>query len=684
MEPNAPIKFRVGCPSCHTKFLVAERMLGLGVKCPKCGSHFRIPSRQSAAIPVRPRAASPSGKPGDYKATEARGGPSDDVMSTPQSEEVPGARGMKLALWAVIVVIVVVAVLGVLLGPMIPGSLSDRRIGMGIGDRTAPVGQEAEARMAAEMAKVREQMQMAAPPPMPPRAATDLAVRPPTVSPLEQGTAGVQRGGSGAPPAGTGASQGAGASRLEVPSIRPSQDKSGVNTIWFVLSQDGQHYACVVGRRFNCRVVLDGQEGKSYQEVWSLAISPDGRHVAYSVALSAGGEGLTEGQVVVVDGKEGPTYDLIQGTPVFSPDSRRVAYVGSKDGRLRVVLDGKEYKEYPLHGIDEKSLTFSPDSRRFAYIGVTGEKDRFVVIDRKECEKYRHVEAPVFSADSKRLAYVAVHHSGGNSVVVNGEIGPKYDMILEMSFSLDGKRLTYMAQREFGWSVVLDGRELGEGTYPVFSPDSKRFAYVVTHQKSAYPFKKAVAVVDGTEHQEHDEIIGDKVFFSPDSRRVAYVVKSRDSCFVVIDGQKQYPLASPDGGYTSPVFRDTRLVFSFSPDSQHVAYVATQGNKQWVVVDGKPGKAYSQIEDGPYFSPDSRHVAYLDVEGEMRDLTVRRFLVVAGIGGIEYRLDTHGLRTMLMLNWPPERRVFFDGVRAAYVWTVFDGAVHKIEMQLTR
>ena len=50
---------------------------------------------------------------------------------------------------------------------------------------------------------------------------------------------------------------------------------------------------------------------------------------------------------MVVDGVEGKEYDGIgQGSLVFSPDSKRVAYAAQRGGKQLVVVDGVEGKEY--------------------------------------------------------------------------------------------------------------------------------------------------------------------------------------------------------------------------------------------------------------------------------------------------------------------------------------------------
>lgn len=84
MEPNVPIKLRIGCPFCHARFLVAEHMLGHGTKCPKCGSHFRIPARRPGMTPAKPAAESSPDKPADQATAETSEAPSDNVTPAAQ------------------------------------------------------------------------------------------------------------------------------------------------------------------------------------------------------------------------------------------------------------------------------------------------------------------------------------------------------------------------------------------------------------------------------------------------------------------------------------------------------------------------------------------------------------------------------------------------------------------------
>jgi hypothetical protein len=145
---------------------------------------------------------------------------------------------------------------------------------------------------------------------------------------------------------------------------------------------------------FKCLVVVDGVEGNGYGSIEGPPVfSPDSRRVAYA-AVAGSGEKL-----VVVDGVEGQQYgDIVASSLVFSPDSRRVAYVAERGGGKQfVVVDGVEGNEYggglarpgfgPTPGVLEGSLVFSPDSRRVAYLAQRGDK-ALVVVDGVEGKEY--------------------------------------------------------------------------------------------------------------------------------------------------------------------------------------------------------------------------------------------------------------------------------------------------------
>jgi hypothetical protein len=165
------------------------------------------------------------------------------------------------------------------------------------------------------------------------------------------------------------------------------------------------------------------------------------------------------------------------------------------------------------------------------------------------------VPSIVFSHDAKRVAYAAstVYSTatskkvGEKFIVIDGEPdGGKYDGVAGLSFSPDGKRFGFAAKRGYDILSVVDGKEfptnirgrfpLNPATVgaPVFSPDSRHFAYVRSRTKAGKQFWKGKAggdleiVVNGATSGPFDRV-ADLVWVSPDGLRV--VACRNEQCF---------------------------------------------------------------------------------------------------------------------------------------------------------
>src|SRR5262249_41368918 len=125
-------------------------------------------------------------------------------------------------------------------------------------------------------------------------------------------------------------------------------------------SPDSRRLIYGVARFAKRWMVLDGVEGRLYDSGFPTpAFSPDSQHVAYWAS-----HGLTT--LFVLDGveREGYPGELASDAPItFSSDSSRAAYWESS-GELAVVGGGKE-RTY-RYGYGEP--VFSPDSRHLAWV----------------------------------------------------------------------------------------------------------------------------------------------------------------------------------------------------------------------------------------------------------------------------------------------------------------------------
>lgn len=185
-----------------------------------------------------------------------------------------------------------------------------------------------------------------------------------------------------------------------------------------------------------CAVFVDGVEGKRYDGIGNITFSPDSKRLAYGAWASApaqGAAGTVQVSVCVVDGVESKNYRMERNEmnnaavfmngggmfikPIFSPDSKHVAYVAlTKNGRV-VVQDGAEGKEYG----NVQNLTFSPDSTRLAYAAM-GRQKWCVVNNGAEGNLYGGIFNLQFTSDSKHLVWAATNETGewgSRSIVVD-------------------------------------------------------------------------------------------------------------------------------------------------------------------------------------------------------------------------------------------------------------------------
>lgn len=217
----------------------------------------------------------------------------------------------------------------------------------------------------------------------------------------------------------------------------------------------------------------------------------------------------------------------LPGTLVVSPDNTRVSSMVRLEGRVTVVLDGKQGRAYDNF---MSTLVFSPNSKRYAYLAMAGGKRVVVVDGREENAPFDAVAGVVFSADSSRLIYTA--RTGGKwFVVVNGKPGRPHDKLSTGNiFAGLNDRIAYGAYERGRAFVIVDGKDgppysaIADGSL-VMSPDGTRVAYTAVNAD-----RTARVVVDGVEQPVYQGI--DTVVFSANSKHYAYSATSEKNAMV--------------------------------------------------------------------------------------------------------------------------------------------------------
>jgi Tol biopolymer transport system component len=213
--------------------------------------------------------------------------------------------------------------------------------------------------------------------------------------------------------------------------------------------------------RSSC-IVVNGVEGKTYDDTGFASFSPDSSQLAYSARRRAkDGPGKER---AVIDGKEGSDYETLSAI-VFSPDSRHSAYLASSGGSS-LVRDGAVEDGHGRFKEDEIPV-FSPDSKRLAYAVVGAIIVDGKVFDGQTVGEYTH--GLVFSPDSQHLAYVtrmsSPTNTGYNFAILDGVVQQESKGIVSNPyFTPDGKRLVYLIRgdgKEIPIYGELRGREYG-------------------------------------------------------------------------------------------------------------------------------------------------------------------------------------------------------------------------------
>jgi formylglycine-generating enzyme required for sulfatase activity len=305
------------------------------------------------------------------------------------------------------------------------------------------------------------------------------------------------------------------------------------NIQYITYSPDGNHLAFGAKTGEKWFAVLDGNAGPGYDFVGNFVFSPDSRHFAHTAIKQNGKK-----QTVVLDGVEiCPLYDLIR-LPVFSNNSKRMAFMAEDNLKSFIVIDGKPDETYDRTA----EPAFSPDSQHYAYFAEKGNY-RFLVFDGVAGTPFEYMpkrDVPVFGPNDNRVAYRADLEDNW-FVAVDGQIGPFFDGIVDRSIvlSADGKSCAYAAKQGEDWCVVVNDQNgpfydgiAADG--PVFSPDGKHLAY------GAYNHGKYFMVMDGQPvpgYNNYNDIGNNSILFSPDSSHLVYKAKKGTNWHMAADGQ---------------------------------------------------------------------------------------------------------------------------------------------------
>ena len=332
---------------------------------------------------------------------------------------------------------------------------------------------------------------------------------------------------------------------------------NGVSEIIF--SPDSKHFAYVAREADKQFVVFNGIKGKEYEEVDWLTFSSNSEHFTY---VAREGKRDKSESFSVFNDIESERYGSVQN-PIISKDSNRLAYIIN---RSSIIIDGKLGKEYEYVHIEGDegyyfnvpSPIFSNDSKKIAY-GAKDSGGYFIVINDEEGKRYELVSDLKFSPDSQHYVYIA-KEDGDEFIVYDNSEGEKHDSYSllkgsikreEIIFSPDSSHFAYVMigdcktvgtrpdMREICKNFIFyDDHKIEENGYVrsiVFSPDSKHFAYIKENTET----EGHHVVMDSNEGKVYDSIYG-KISFTPDSNNIGYGALLGDELWWIVDSVDKF------------------------------------------------------------------------------------------------------------------------------------------------
>ena len=366
-----------------------------------------------------------------------------------------------------------------------------------------------------------------------------------------------------------------------------------------VTARPGQgKMAYVTQQEQGFRVCLNGECSSRVDKVAQgmPLLSPNGEHWAAMVQK--------DGEVrLMLNGQMSDAYDLIHDV-AFSPDSMQLAYIAQKGEEFFVHVNRERHDSYAVINA-RQGLMYSSDSEHLAYVASPEEKNWHLVLDGEPGPQYQRIKHVTFSPDSSRLVYAA-KIQGKWHIVEDGETGPGFQEIKRVAFSPDSASLAYIAKAEDGDLVVRDGEK--SQTFDavtgelVFSSDGERLAYSVAERVGDEVRMRVV--VDGEAGPAFEKV--GAYLFSPDGEEYAYMAVEEGKGLIVHNGQKQEKY-------------DSVGIPVFSPETGHLAYSVFQGGTWRVQKDGETGPGFDSVNH-PSFSASGTSMAYLARQGPLYEV----------------------------------------------------------------
>jgi len=392
------------------------------------------------------------------------------------------------------------------------------------------------------------------------------------------------------------------------------------------------------------------------RSVGGVALSPDGRHLAYSVVMRDE-PGRPYGQLWVMDVatqksiRFGGDKDR-SGGPVWSPDGKWIAFFGrlgdkhglmiaKPDGSDVTVLASPEGTNSPLPGAGNE-VAWSPDGKQIAYISSTpdsraAEASGDPMVITRYLYKPDAGEGMTRFNDNQRLHIFVVDVATKQTrQLTKGDTDEH-----SIDWSPDGKEILYLTNPEpnqdefFNYDVfalkVADGsvRRITATEFneydPIWSPNGKKILFrgtrrgLTDRETTMEDTHVWVMNADGSDRREIGAAVDNRQgspHWGPDGNSVYFTVQERGSNYLmrlpVSGGKPEYVVKEPGFVGAFSVAKDGAVFYSYaSPRDLAELYVKSGSDAPRKLTDLNArvlsGKQIAEVESFTFVSNDNKY-----------------------------------------------------------------------------
>jgi len=400
---------------------------------------------------------------------------------------------------------------------------------------------------------------------------------------------------------------------------------------------------------------LSSEDLSRLRSIGAVALSPDGRHVAYTVTMF-NEPGRPYGQLWIMDLASQKSIRIGNdndrgGSPLWSPDGKSLAFLGKQgekhslmiakaDGSEVTALVSPEGTNSPLPGIGNQ-ITWSPDGKQIAYISATPDsraaeaKGDPMVITRYLYKPDAGEGLTRFN-DNQRLHISVVDVASKQTRPLTKGDSDEHSI----DWSPDGKEILYLTNPEpnqdefFNYDVfalkLADNsvRRITATEYmeygPLWSPDGKRILFrgtrrgLTDRETTMEDTHVWVMNADGSERHEIGAVIDNRQGtpkWAPDGDSVYFTVQERGSNYLVrlpiSGGKPEYAVKERGSVGSFSIGHDGTIAYSFlSPHDLSQLYLKARNEEVRKLTDLNAqvlaGRQIAEVEAFTFISNDNK------------------------------------------------------------------------------